>query len=304
MKGVASTARASSGMNHILKCLAPAKINLWLEVLQKRSDGYHDLSTLMVPLDWGDVITLKPFSNGIFLECSDPQLPTDDTNLAYQAAKLFFSLVPQVAFDGVQIDLIKKIPVGSGLGGGSSDAAAVLKGLNFLSGGILSSRQLSEIALSLGADVPFFIEAQPALATGIGERLRFMRTSGPFPELPRFWFLLVKPDFSISTAWAYNNLELTKNRVRIKISHLQDRSFDLGKILINDLEPVSIKRFPQIGRIKRTLVREGAKAALMTGSGPTVFGVFETQREVFAVKHRVKTIWPRQYQLFTVRGKY
>ncbi len=294
-------------MRKILKLRAPAKINLWLEVLSKRPDGYHDLSTLMIPLEWGDDLVLEKTKEGIHLECSDKKLGEGRTNLAYRAAEVFFAALGDKHFSGAiggtRIKLIKRIPVGAGLGGGSSDAAAVLKGLNELYGSPFEAVELIDLALSLGADVPFFIEARPALATGVGERLKFLETKGKNAEILPMWFVIVKPDFEVSTREAYGRIRLTTTKDRINITCLRNFRSNLHEIIRNDLEEVVIGLFPEVGNIKKVLGEQGAIAASMTGSGSAVFGVFSKESEAVEVSKKLARRWPSYFVLAT-RGAY
>ena len=293
-------------MKKNLKLLAPAKINLWLEVVRKRPDGYHDLSTLMIPLDWGDEIILGVAEEGISLRCSDKTLGEDKSNLAYRAAETFFEALRKEKLDlisGIRIELVKKIPVGAGLGGGSSDAATVIKGLNILCGKPLSHDELLKLALFLGADVPFFIEARPALATGVGEKLRYLKTRGEDREIYPMWFVIVKPDFEVSTAEAYSKIKLTRRKDRISITCLRDFRTSLPRVIRNDLEEVVLQVFPEIGRIKKALLEEGAIVASMTGSGSAVFGVFVDEPKAVEVKEKLARRWP-EYFVIAARGAY
>jgi 4-diphosphocytidyl-2-C-methyl-D-erythritol kinase len=174
----------------------------------------------------------------------------------------------------VAIRIRKQIPVGAGLGGGSSDAAAVLVGLNRLWKLRLTVRQLERLALQLGADVPFFIRAKPARARGIGEKLRLL------PKVRRRWLVLAYPGFPVATAWAYGNLsrKLTKVSVNTSITSPLESLDKLDKLLINDLEQVTVRRYPEISRVKSLLSLAGAAGVLMSGSGSSVFGVFESKR--------------------------
>ncbi len=289
-----------------MKLKALAKINLWLEVLRKRPDGYHDLSTLMIPLDWGDDIYIRSGCTGIEFDCSDKELGEDERNLAYRAAKIFFEELRKRGRKkrgGVFIKLVKKIPVGAGLGGGSSDAATVLKGLNLIFGEPFALKDLMKMALSLGADVPFFIEARPALARGIGEKLRFLKTEGEDAEILPMWFVVVKPDFEVSTSEAYSKIKLTREKDRISITCLRKFQTLLPSVIRNDLEEVAIEMYPEIGDIKKALVEEGAIASLMTGSGSAVFGVFESESDALRVRDRMCERWQR-YTVFAARGAY
>jgi 4-diphosphocytidyl-2-C-methyl-D-erythritol kinase len=262
----------------MLQVSAPAKINLFLQVTGKRPDGYHELFTLMSPIKLADKLRLKPSKSGIRVSCSDPSLPTDDSNLAYHAAEVFNRRVSErlkVTPRGVDITIEKRIPVGAGLGGGSSDAAAVLYGLNKHYGIPFHREDLIEMGLQIGADVPFFILGEPALATGIGERLV------SYPHLKAYVVLLLYPGIRISTAEVYKNLDLglTNCEKKLKDFVLKDRPFDAAFHSCNDLESVTLAKYPQVKAAKTALSGSGALGVLMSGSGSTVFGLFEDPRE-------------------------
>lgn len=251
---------------------SPAKINLFLRVLRRRADGYHDIASLMSPVSLYDDIALAFDRDGISVRCDHPAVPEGETNLAHRAAQCFFSRLDRSP--GVALTITKRIPVGAGLGGGSSNAAAVLRALNRRFQQPFSDAQLREMGLSIGADVPFFLFRRTAWVGGIGEVLQ--RVENP----PRTALVLVKPSFSISTRWAYENLNLalTKGAIRHKYDPLKDREFDFRHHLCNDLEMVTERKYPEISIIKRSLVDRGAAGALMSGSGPTVFGCFPDRR--------------------------
>jgi len=259
-----------------VKIRAPAKVNLFLRVLGRRPDGYHLLDTLIVPVSLYDVIEIRrvsakrqqPANARITLDCDDPAVPAGEENLAYRAAQLLLEQVDRPT--GIHIHIQKRIPLGAGLGGGSTDAAATLLGLNRLFKLNISAARLERLALRLGADVPFFIRARPARAYGIGERLR------PVRELVHFWLVIIYPGFPVGTAWVYNKLpkKLTKptpgNSIATSLKRF-DRFIDL---LVNDLESVTLESYPKIRLLKEKLLREGAAGGLMSGSGSSVFGVF------------------------------
>jgi 4-diphosphocytidyl-2-C-methyl-D-erythritol kinase len=207
----------------------------------------------------------------LLVTCNHPLVPGGKKNLAYQAARLL--LKEREIRECVRIHIRKRIPVGAGLGGGSSDAAVVLVGLNRLLGINHPLRQLEKMALSLGADVPFFIRGVPARAQGIGERLT------PIKRFPRLWLVIVYPGFPISTAWVYRNLRLKLTRCNVNNSIISlIRSPDqIGRLLVNDLETVAAVRYPKIGLLKEKLIRAGAAGALMSGSGSSVFGIFNSR---------------------------
>jgi len=252
-----------------LSLLAPAKINLFLIIKGHCSNGYHLIFTMFQKISLWDEIELS-VSQGekgdICLECKESTLLSGSGNLAYQAAKLFLEKAGLNL--RIKIILKKRIPIGGGLGGGSSDAASVLKGLNELAGFPFNEAFLHSLGCSLGADVPFFLlEAPAALGRGIGTELEVV-------HVPHGWYVLVYPDFSISTRWAYENYVLTGQD--------QGTIFDAEEVIKaamwqNDLEQVISARYPEIDRIKEELMALGARAALLSGSGSTVFGSFLSQ---------------------------
>ena len=263
---------------------APAKINLFLRIIGKRPDGYHDLHSLMCPVGLYDTLALSFNQPAISVSCLHPEVPEDSTNLAARAAALFFEATQmhRSGFSpGVHIEIQKKIPVGAGLGGGSSDAAAVLRALNTHFGTPLTAEALQRLGARIGADVPFFIFNRPAVATGIGDQLE------AFANLFPWTVLLVYPNASISTAWVYKklNLRLTKEEKKLSNFHFDGRFFNIDKHLVNDLEPVTESGLPVIGEIKQLLLSKGAAGAMMSGSGSTVFGLFaDAQKAVAAEK--------------------
>lgn len=251
-----------------MKILSPAKINLFLQVTGKRPDGYHELFSLMCCVDLCDTIFLQFGLRNIRVESSHPQIPLDDTNLAHRAAALFFNALN--VNDGIKIVIEKFIPVSAGLGGGSSNAASVLKGLNHHYGNPFSQDQLMSMGLGLGADVPFFLFGKQALASGIGEKLEAYPTSLPFHVV------MVYPGFEVSTREVFQNLNLglTKCKKKLTKTFFKKSGFDAGLHLCNDLEKVTASKYPVITSIKEQLLSCGALGALMSGSGPTVFGLF------------------------------
>jgi 4-diphosphocytidyl-2-C-methyl-D-erythritol kinase len=265
-----------------LDIVAPAKINLFLRVVARRDDGYHEIESLFCPVGLYDRLTLTPGSGGdIEIRCDADQVPSDATNLAHRAATLFFSALAETGRQsptpGVHIDLGKQIPVGAGLGGGSSDAAAVLRGLNQLHGTPFDNERLRSLALHLGADCPFFIDARPAFATGLGERLR------PVLNLPKYQAIIIYPGLHVSTAEVYKklNLRLTKRQKKINYSHFTGSNFDVRRCLFNDLETVTANAHPEIDAAKSLLNQNGALGALMSGSGSCVFGLFTAVQEAW-----------------------
>lgn len=254
---------------------SPAKINLFLAVTGRRADGYHELWSWMIPLALSDRVEIRLSGDGIRVRCDHPDVPEDVTNTAFRAARDFLvQLARQTgsAPEGVEIRILKRIPVAAGLGGGSSNAAMVLTGLNRLLGSPLSVNRLMKLAAGIGADVPFFLYGGPALASGIGEQLR------PAPTMERRAVLLVNPDIKVSTRTVYENLNLTLTNCCQKLKNLpfEGKVVAPNMYLCNDLEPVTAAWYPQIGAIKAMLLDQGAEGALMSGSGPTVFGLFES----------------------------
>lgn len=261
------------------KTKAPAKLNLRLKITGLRPDGYHELISIMVPIDLFDLLEFSVTSQGrIKLSCEGLAVPTDENNLARKAARSFLS---QAGIQqGISIKLVKNIPVAAGLGGGSSDAAATLLALNKMWSRPLNPSQLHELAIQLGADVPFFLRCEPSIATGIGEILK------PLKKWPKFWYVIVTPPLQISSSWAYGNLklELTEGEYDSIVKSLRDKPLRISHLLENDLEKVTSASFPIIETIKARLVDAGAEGALMTGSGPSVFGVFPSLDRAMGAK--------------------
>jgi len=260
---------------------APAKLNLRLKVTGRRPDGYHELVSLMVPVDLCDHLEFTLIPEGVELLWEGLPVPDDEENLVRRAARAFFGRSGVTA--GVRVRVAKNIPVSAGMGGGSSDAAATLLSLNRLCSAPLSLETMKELALQLGADVPFFLEPKPCIATGIGEILE------PLDRWPLFWYLIVAPGFQVSTAWVYKNLRLglTSNEYdRIK-KELQKKRPVMSQLLENDLESVTSTHFPTLDRIKKTLMDAGAEGSLMTGSGPGVFGVFGSREQAEQARERI-----------------
>lgn len=256
---------------------APAKINLILRVLNKRHDGYHELETWMQKVSLCDRISLRvTTSSGIQLSCPDPEIPVGEKNLAWRAADLFFSRSRKGAGYGVSIFLQKKIPVSAGLGGGSSDAGTVLKGLNKYFDHEFEVEQLVEMGKSLGADVPFFVtDLGGVIATGLGEKMLAV------PVVENCTIVLVNPGFFVATGWVFEKFALTRidKKFRLTGSHKLGPDKLTFDAMENDLEKVTIKHFPVIAEIKNELKKLGAEKTLMSGSGPTVFGIFSESLE-------------------------
>ena len=250
---------------------APAKINLFLRVLGKRADGYHDIASLMQKITLYDELTFTLKPSGINLDCPESDLPTSEDNLVFRAAQSIFAYANYPS--GVEIKLIKKIPLAGGLGGGSSDAATTLMALNEICSLGLKKSELMMLGVKLGADVPFFIFGNTALVSGIGDQLKAVK------NIPELNFVLINPQFPLSTKMVYDNLNLRLTRE--KINYSIPRFFALGDVireLHNDLEEVSLKLHPELNNLKQMLLCHGALGALMSGSGPTVFGIFPDEK--------------------------
>jgi 4-diphosphocytidyl-2-C-methyl-D-erythritol kinase len=252
---------------------APAKINLYLKVLGKRDDGYHEIESLVQAIDLYDEISIEK-SDVLELECNDPSLGTDESNLALRAALL---LRQRVYFPGARIVLDKKIPIGSGLGGGSSDAAFVIRGLCQLYGLVLSAREKMDIAGEIGSDVPFFLSGGQAIMTGRGEKLFSVR-------LPVDYFIVViVHPITSSTREAYGNLKIDltkKNKPSLLKRKIEPSSFYRKlNLFVNDLEEVVSRNIPELGQLRNFLVRSGGIFSSMTGSGSAVFGIFRSNMQ-------------------------
>jgi len=267
--------------DRVLTTRAPAKLNLRLKVTGRRPDGYHELVSLMVPIDLCDLLEFQVIPEKVELVWQGLPVPDDEHNLVRRAARAFFASIGVKG--GISVRMTKNIPVAAGMGGGSSDAAATLFSLNHLWSRPLSFEALWELALQLGADVPFFLEPRPCIARGVGEILE------PVERWPDLWYLIVTPRFHVSTAWVYGNLRLglTSNEYdRIK-DQLRKESLVISQFLENDLESVTSAKFPILDRIKKTLLEAGAEGALMTGSGPSVFGVFGSRKQAEQAREKI-----------------
>ena len=278
---------------------SPCKVNLLLNILGRRPDGFHELETVFQPVHLCDQLSFTRAGSSVALTCSDPGLPTDSGNLVSRAATAFLQAA-QIT-DGVRIHLEKRIPVAAGLGGGSGNAATTLLGLNELFGQPLPMAKLHELAAALGSDIPFFLQANPALATGRGENLQPLE---PFPALRGTWFLLVHPGFGISTAWAYQNLARfpaalngQAGRAEILVARLRTGDlFAAAKLFYNSLEAPALEKFPLLALFQEFLRSHGAAAALMSGSGSVTFAIVQGRNaaETLAGKFKAKfwqTCW-------------
>jgi 4-diphosphocytidyl-2-C-methyl-D-erythritol kinase len=258
---------------------SPCKVNLLLNILRRRGDGFHELETVMHPIRIYDELSLSSASKGIELTCNDPNLPTDRGNLVYQAVALFLERAKIT--EGVRIHLEKRIPLAAGLGGGSGNAATTLLGLNELFGQPLTAEELSVLAASLGSDVPFFLQDKPALATGRGEQIQPVDF---FPTLRGAAFLLVHPGFGISSAWAYQQLHRfpqavtgVPGRAQELISLLEAQDLrTAGQKFYNALEFPALEKYPLLTLFQDFFRVQGAAGTLMSGSGSTTFALLES----------------------------
>jgi len=260
---------------------SPAKVNLFLRVLGKRADGYHNILSLMQRISLCDEMFFALRGEGIVVRCPGSTLPEDRDNIVYRAAEEILAHVS--GYTGVEITIHKKIPVAAGLGGGSSNAATTLVTLNEMMGTPCSTQELMRMGARLGGDVPFFVFGRDALASGIGDRLK------PVEGIPRLWFVLVNPGFEVSTGDIYENLilGLTKEPIKYRMPRFMTMSH-IAKGLYNDLEKVSLRFYPVLSEIKELLMANGAVGSLMSGSGPTVFGIFRNENDAKKAERRLQ----------------
>jgi 4-diphosphocytidyl-2-C-methyl-D-erythritol kinase len=284
--------------------LAPGKINLYLEIIGDRSDGFHELVMILQSIELADLIEIKAGdTQKITLHCNHPQVPTDETNLAYRAAKLMCDNFPDVYanYGGVDIYLEKNLPVAAGLAGGSTDAAAVLVGVNLMWGLGLTRPELQELAGLLGSDIPFCIAGGTAIATGRGEKL------DAIADLDNLWVVLAKyNNLGVSTPWAYQTYrqQYSDNYIsdRSRVKKRSDRvragslvkaitnknSSEIGSLLYNDLEKVVLPAYPQVERLRNAFASTDNLGAMMSGSGPTVFALCASKNQAETIAKQVK----------------
>ncbi|MDH6058644.1 4-(cytidine 5'-diphospho)-2-C-methyl-D-erythritol kinase [Umezakia ovalisporum] len=299
--------------------IAPAKINLYLEIISDRPDGYHELAMILQSIELADEIHLQPLSNEkICVNCNHPQVPTNESNLAYRAAALMATQFPQALakYGGVEITIRKHIPVAAGLAGGSTNAAAVLMGIDLLWDLGLTKSELEELGATLGSDVPFCVAGGTVIATGRGEQL------SPLPSLDHTYMVLAKyRSLEVSTAWAYKTY-----RQEFSSSYLRDtenlaaraaavHSEEIVKAILkkdprkiaeklhNDLERVVLPAYPQVLQLRELFAsQEGVLGTMMSGSGPTVFALVESEQQAQAVKLQMRTAIPDEnLELFVTR---
>jgi 4-diphosphocytidyl-2-C-methyl-D-erythritol kinase len=271
---------------------SPCKVNLLLNILGQRADGFHELETVMQPVNFCDELYFERGGNRINLSCSDKSLPVNSKNLVFRAATDF--LAAAKISDGLKIHLEKKIPLAAGLGGGSGNAATTLLALNELFGQPLATEKLFEIAAALGSDIPFFLQNKPALATGRGEKVQSLEH---FPALRGKAFLLIHPGFGISTPWSYQNLARfpealngQKGRAQKLILLLQTADLKTAVCeFYNSLEAPALEKFPILQLLQEFLRANGALAALMSGSGSTTFAICENTSAAESLAEKFKS---------------
>ena len=299
--------------------IAPAKINLYLEIITDRPDGYHELAMILQSIDLADEINVQSLTTEtICVNCNHPQVPTDQSNLAYRAAALMAAKFPEALaqYGGVEITINKHIPVAAGLAGGSTNAAAVLVGIDLLWNLGLTKSELEELGATLGSDVPFCVAGGTVIATGRGEKL------SPLPSLNLMYIVLAKyRSLEVSTAWAYKTyrqefgssyLKDTENlAARAAAVHseaivkaiLNQDTGEIAEKLHNDLERVVLPAYPQVLQLRELFATQaGVLGTMMSGSGPTVFALVESEEQAQAVKLQIRAAIPDQdLELFVTR---
>ena len=271
------------------------KVNLALDVLYKREDGYHEINSIMQQISLKDRLVFSDKKEGIIIESNDRDLPLDSSNLVHRAWERLKEI--SGVNRGIHIKIDKQIPIAAGLAGGSANGAATLKALNTLWDLNLSTEELMAIGKSLGADVPFCILGGTASAKGIGERLT------PLKPFKNKFILLGNPGIGISTAYAYSKLDTSVERIDIDnlISCMNNEDLPcVAKRMKNIMEPYIIKENPIIGEIKRSMIKHGALGALMSGSGPTVFGLFDDKEKMLFAQRKLSEKINKVYNCTTI----
>jgi len=264
-----------------------SKINLTLNILARREDGYHEVETIMQSINLADKVIITEESEGIKIKCNHPQVPVDNQSLAYRSAE---KIIKKFGIErGVKIEIDKIIPLASGMAGGSANSATILVGINKLFNLNLSNKNLREMGEELGMDVPFCIQNGTALAYQRGEKITPL-----LPINPPLWIVIINPGFKISTQWAYNNLDLKeikrgKGNTKAMLAVLKEgKPQEIAKNLFNSFEGLIIKKYPEIRRAKDRLINEGALGALMSGSGPTLFGIAQNKEKALQIYEKLK----------------
>lgn len=283
-----------------LKIKARAKINLSLDVLNKRPDGYHNVKMVMQQITLYDEVFLRKVPKDITLTTNCSFLPTDISNIAYKAADSMFKKYNIVG--GIYIDIKKNIPIAAGLAGGSSDAASVIKGMNVLYDLDLSLQEMMDVGSELGADIPFCILGDSALAEGIGEKLTSIK------GLKSGWIVLSKPNICVSTADAYGNLNLNDIEARPDTDSLldaleKDNLYNVANNLCNVFESGIFEKYPIVRLIKEKMLEYGAVGSLMSGSGPSVYGIFKDYNKAKAAYEKLRLLYNQTYLVRTYNGR-
>jgi 4-diphosphocytidyl-2-C-methyl-D-erythritol kinase len=270
---------------------SPCKVNLILNILGKRPDGFHELETVMQPVPIFDRLSFEKGGSDVALTCNNPELPTDSGNLVFRAAELFRETAK--IKDGVRIHLEKRIPLAAGLGGGSGNAAITLVGLNEIFGSPFSPADLDSLARLLGSDVPFFLQDRPALGVGRGEQVKSLE---PFPALRGKSLILIHPGFGVSTAWAYKNLPKypaasngTAGRAARLAANLSTSLAAAAPDFYNSLEAPVLEKFPLLAIFQEFLRVNGASVVLMSGSGSTTFAIAESPNKAETLVARFRS---------------
>lgn len=295
--------------------IAPAKINLYLQIVGDRPDGFHELVMVLQSIELADVVTVRPIGTEVIrVWCDNPDVPQDQTNLAYKAADLMVREFPDyfAKFGGVEIKIQKRIPIGAGLAGGSSNAAAVLVGLDLMWNLGLTHSELQELGATLGSDIPFCISGGTSLATGRGEQLDGL------PDLHNIYVVLAKyRDLPVSTPWAYqtyrqqfgdtypkssSDIEARKQQSRGMMAAIAQQNLtQIGQSLHNDLERVVLPEYPQVQQLRDRFQSLGVLGTMMSGSGSTVFGLVESHAQAEQVKDQMTAIADPNLDLWVTR---
>jgi len=276
---------------------APAKINLTLDTLYKRDDNFHEVEMIMTMVDLADYVTVRELrEDKIVIKSNEFGIPLNEKNLAFQAAKLFkrhFKINR-----GVEIFIKKRIPVAAGLAGGSSNAAATLKALRTLWQVDCTLEELAELGAILGSDIPFCVIGGTALATGRGERIQ------PIPSPPKCWVILIKPRIGVSTKVVYEALDASKAHhpdTKAMLAAIESKNYpEICQLLGNSLEEVTFSKYPMVAEIKNKLIQFGADAALMSGSGPTVFALVRKEYKLRRIINSINGCF-REHDVYAVR---
>lgn len=281
-------------MKSELQVTTQAKINLLLDVIGKRDDGYHKVEMVMQSIDLADRLKFKQLQTGIELKVDHPEIPTDENNLVYQAAELFFNQYELGG--GLQVEINKEIPVAAGLAGGSANAAATLVAINELWNLNLSTKELQDLGAELGADVPFCLQGGTILATGIGADLR------PLNSVPKLNLVLVNPPFSVSTAEVYQSFDLDKISNHPDLSRMltalkAGNKLEIIEAVDNLLAEVTMKQHSQLYKLKERLLKQGARKVLMSGSGPTMLGFVDSQSEAEKLVSQLELQLSKDYMI-------